>query len=176
MNGSFEPNRALCGHRKDDAFCDSPDWAEHCPPLPRLDVSKPASNADRGIGFKSPIEQCDTTTPGDMPNVCVFGALAEFERDLIRDCYRVRLAVRYWAGRTPPERVRRSWERAGIVADSLRAASCSAASGSSPTSPAWRICRMAASCRSGGEKRSRAGRGVARPFRDRPGPLDVAPR
>jgi DNA invertase Pin-like site-specific DNA recombinase len=40
---------------------------------------------DRGIGFKSLTEQIDTTTSGGKLIFHVFGALAEFERDLIRE-------------------------------------------------------------------------------------------
>src|SRR5512144_3076697 len=40
---------------------------------------------DRGIGFKSLQEQIDTTTSGGKLVFHVFGALAEFERDLIRE-------------------------------------------------------------------------------------------
>jgi DNA invertase Pin-like site-specific DNA recombinase len=39
----------------------------------------------RGIGFRSLTEQIDTTTPGGKLIFHVFGALAEFERDLIRE-------------------------------------------------------------------------------------------
>lgn len=39
----------------------------------------------RGIGFRSVTEQIDTTTPGGKLIFHVFGALAEFERDLIRE-------------------------------------------------------------------------------------------
>src|SRR5574342_1034071 len=39
----------------------------------------------RGIGFKSLQEQIDTTTSGGKLVFHVFGALAEFERDLIRE-------------------------------------------------------------------------------------------
>ncbi|MDP9372129.1 MAG: recombinase family protein, partial [Chloroflexota bacterium] len=39
----------------------------------------------RGIGFKSLTEQLDTTTSGGKLIFHVFGALAEFERDLIRE-------------------------------------------------------------------------------------------
>ncbi len=39
----------------------------------------------RGIGFKSLSEQIDTTTPNGKLVFHVFGALAEFERDLIRE-------------------------------------------------------------------------------------------
>ena len=40
---------------------------------------------ERGIGFKSLTEQIDTTTSGGKLIFHVFGALAEFERDLIRE-------------------------------------------------------------------------------------------
>ncbi len=39
----------------------------------------------RGIGFKSLQESIDTTTPGGKLIFHVFGALAEFERELIRE-------------------------------------------------------------------------------------------
>ncbi len=41
--------------------------------------------SQRGIGFKSLTEQIDTTTPSGKLVFHVFGALAEFERDLIRE-------------------------------------------------------------------------------------------
>ena len=40
---------------------------------------------ERGVGFKSLQESIDTTTPGGRLVFHVFGALAEFERDLIRE-------------------------------------------------------------------------------------------
>src|SRR5438067_13508146 len=40
---------------------------------------------DRNIGFKSIMENIDTTTSGGKLIFHVFGALAEFERDLIRE-------------------------------------------------------------------------------------------
>jgi len=40
---------------------------------------------DKGIGFKSLTENIDTTTPGGKLIFHVFGSLAEFERDLIRE-------------------------------------------------------------------------------------------
>jgi DNA invertase Pin-like site-specific DNA recombinase len=39
----------------------------------------------RGIGFKSLTEQIDTTTSGGKLIFHIFGALAEFERDIIRE-------------------------------------------------------------------------------------------
>ena len=40
---------------------------------------------EKGVGFKSITESIDTTTPGGKLIFHVFGALAEFERDLIRE-------------------------------------------------------------------------------------------
>jgi DNA invertase Pin-like site-specific DNA recombinase len=47
----------------------------------------------RGVGFRSLTEQIDTTTPGGKLVFHVFGALAEFERDLIRDRTQAGLAA-----------------------------------------------------------------------------------
>src|SRR5687767_5882849 len=55
---------------------------------------------DRGIGFKSLTEQIDTTTPGGKLVFHVFGALAEFERDLIRERTHAGLAAARARGRT----------------------------------------------------------------------------
>ena len=41
--------------------------------------------AERGIGFKSQTENIDTTTSGGKLVFHVFGALAEFERDIIKE-------------------------------------------------------------------------------------------
>jgi DNA invertase Pin-like site-specific DNA recombinase len=38
-----------------------------------------------GIGFRSLTENIDTTTPGGMLVFNIFGSLAQFERDLIRE-------------------------------------------------------------------------------------------
>jgi len=40
---------------------------------------------DRGVGFRSVTENLDTTTAGGMLIFQIFGAIAEFERNLIRD-------------------------------------------------------------------------------------------
>jgi len=41
--------------------------------------------AARGVGFRSLTEQIDTTTSGGMLVFNIFGSLAQFERDLIRE-------------------------------------------------------------------------------------------
>jgi DNA invertase Pin-like site-specific DNA recombinase len=48
---------------------------------------------DRGINFISLIEHIDTTTPGGKLIFHLMGALAEFERDLIRECTNAGLAA-----------------------------------------------------------------------------------
>lgn len=55
--------------------------------------------AERGISFKSLTEQIDTTTPGGKLIFHVFGALAEFERDLIRERTHAGLAAARSRGR-----------------------------------------------------------------------------
>jgi DNA invertase Pin-like site-specific DNA recombinase len=54
---------------------------------------------ERGIGFKSLTEQIDTTTSGGKLIFHVFGALAEFERDVIRDRTQAGLAAARARGR-----------------------------------------------------------------------------
>jgi DNA invertase Pin-like site-specific DNA recombinase len=56
-------------------------------------VDTVSSLADRGIGFRSLQEAIDTTTPGGKLVFHVFAALAEFERDLIRERTRAGLAA-----------------------------------------------------------------------------------
>ena len=55
--------------------------------------------AARGIGFKSLTEQIDTTTPSGKLVFHVFGALAEFERELIRERTQAGLAAARARGR-----------------------------------------------------------------------------
>jgi DNA invertase Pin-like site-specific DNA recombinase len=59
-----------------------------------------AGLAERGIGFRSLGEQIDTTTSGGKLVFHVFGALAEFERDLVRERTHAGLAAARARGRT----------------------------------------------------------------------------
>lgn len=53
----------------------------------------------RGVGLRSLTEQMDTTTPGGRLIFHVFGALGQFERDLIRERTRAGLAAAAARGR-----------------------------------------------------------------------------
>jgi len=53
----------------------------------------------RGVGFRSLTESIDTTTPGGLLIFHVFGALGQFERDLIRERTRAGLAAAAARGR-----------------------------------------------------------------------------
>ena len=53
----------------------------------------------RGVAVRCLTEQIDTTTPGGKLIVHVFGALAEFERDLIRERTMAGLAAARARGR-----------------------------------------------------------------------------
>ena len=53
----------------------------------------------QGVGFRSLTEAIDTTTTGGKPVFHIFGALAEFERDLIRERTRAGLAAARARGR-----------------------------------------------------------------------------
>jgi len=62
--------------------------------------------AARGVGFKSLTEAIDTTTSGGKLIFSIFGALAEFERNLVRERTQVGLAAARARGRTggrPPK-------------------------------------------------------------------------
>jgi DNA invertase Pin-like site-specific DNA recombinase len=54
---------------------------------------------NRGIGFRSLTEAIDTTTPGGRLVFHLFGALGQFERDLIRERTRAGLAAAAMRGR-----------------------------------------------------------------------------
>jgi DNA invertase Pin-like site-specific DNA recombinase len=66
--------------------------------LPHL-IEIVAGLAHRGVGFRSLQEQIDTTTSGGRLVFHVFGALAEFERDLIRERIHAGLAAARARGR-----------------------------------------------------------------------------
>ncbi|MEL6310855.1 MAG: recombinase family protein [Pseudomonadota bacterium] len=53
----------------------------------------------RGVGFRSLTEAIDTTTPSDRLTFHLFGALGQFERDLIRERTRAGLAAAAARGR-----------------------------------------------------------------------------
>jgi DNA invertase Pin-like site-specific DNA recombinase len=66
--------------------------------LPHL-IETVAGLVSRGVGFRSLQEQIDTTTSGGKLIFHVFGALAEFERDLIRERTHAGLAAARARGR-----------------------------------------------------------------------------
>jgi DNA invertase Pin-like site-specific DNA recombinase len=66
--------------------------------LPHL-IETVSALAQRGVGFRSLQEQIDTTTSGGKLVFHVFGALAEFERDLIRERTHAGLAAARARGR-----------------------------------------------------------------------------
>ncbi|AGH49275.1 resolvase [Sphingomonas sp. MM-1] len=71
--------------------------------------------AARGIGFRSLTEHIDTTTPGGMLVFNIFGALAQFERDLIRERTQAGLSA-------ARERGSRGGRRPVVTPDKLRKA------------------------------------------------------
>lgn len=71
--------------------------------------------ADRGVGFRSLQETIDTTSPGGRLVFHVFAALAEFERDLIRERTNAGLAAARARGRT-------GGRPSALSADQVRAA------------------------------------------------------
>lgn len=66
--------------------------------LPHL-IETVTSLADRGIGFRSITEAIDTTTPGGRLVFHLFGALGQFERDLIQERTRAGLTAAASRGR-----------------------------------------------------------------------------
>ena len=68
----------------------------------------------RGIGFQSLTEAIDTTTPGGKLVFHIYGALAEFERSIIRERTRAGLASARARGKLGGRP--RAWNEADIVA------------------------------------------------------------
>ena len=66
--------------------------------LPHL-IQTVTSLADRGVGFRSITEAIDTTTSGGRLVFHLFGALGQFERDLIQERTRAGLAAAASRGR-----------------------------------------------------------------------------
>ena len=66
--------------------------------LPHL-IETVTSLAKRGVGFRSITEAIDTTTPGGRLVFHLFGALGQFERDLIQERTRAGLAAAAARGR-----------------------------------------------------------------------------
>ena len=66
--------------------------------LPHL-IETVTELAKRGVGFRSLTEAIDTTTPGDRLIFHIFGALGQFERDLIGERTRAGLAAAAARGR-----------------------------------------------------------------------------
>ena len=98
MAGRRHPTEAEIGGIRQDR-------GEQCALLDRLGRSLPhlietvTSLATRGVGFRSITEAIDTTTPGGRLVFHLFGALGEFERDLIRERTRAGLAAAVARGR-----------------------------------------------------------------------------
>ncbi len=68
------------------------------PSLPHL-IETVAALEARGVGFRSLTEAIDTTTPGGRLIFHIFGALGQFERDLIRERTRAGLDAAVARGR-----------------------------------------------------------------------------
>ena len=67
--------------------------------LPHL-IETVTDLAKRGVGFRSLTEAIDTTTPGGRLVFHIFGALGQFERDLVQERTRAGLAAAAARGRT----------------------------------------------------------------------------
>ena len=77
----------------------------------------------RGVGFRSLTEQLDTATPGGRLIFHVFGAIAQFERDLIRERTHAGLAAARARGRVggrPPALAGKRLQVAREMYDSKR--------------------------------------------------------
>src|ERR1700760_4150041 len=82
--------------------------------LPHL-IQTVTSLADRGVGFRSITEAIDTTTSGGRLVFHLFGALGQFERDLIQERTRAGLAA-------AASRGRKGGRKTGVNADKLERA------------------------------------------------------
>jgi len=82
--------------------------------LPHL-IETIVALAKRGIGFRSLTEAIDTTTPGGWLVFHIFGALGQFERDLIQERTRAGLAAAAARGR-------KGGRKPAITEDKLRRA------------------------------------------------------
>jgi DNA invertase Pin-like site-specific DNA recombinase len=74
----------------------------------------------QGIGFQSISESIDTTTPGGKLVFRIFGALAEFERNLIRDRTHAGLAAARARGRTGGRRKKLGEKQRAVAVDLYR--------------------------------------------------------
>ena len=75
---------------------------------------------DQGIGFQSVTESIDTTTPGGKLVFHIFGALAEFERNLIRDRTHAGLAAARARGRKGGRRKKLGEKQRAVAVDLYR--------------------------------------------------------
>jgi DNA invertase Pin-like site-specific DNA recombinase len=73
-----------------------------------------------GIGFQSVTESIDTTTPGGRLVFHIFGALAEFERNLIRDRTQAGLAAARARGRKGSRRKKLGDKQQAVAVDLYR--------------------------------------------------------
>ena len=81
-------------------------------------IQKVEALRDRGIGFRSLAESVDTTTAGGQLVFHVFGALAEFERELIRERTMAGLAAARARGRKggrPPKMTKQKVKQASLL-------------------------------------------------------------
>jgi DNA invertase Pin-like site-specific DNA recombinase len=69
----------------------------------------------RGVGFRSLQENIDTTTPGGKLVFHLFGALAEFERDIIRERTNAGLAAARARGRAGGRPLRMTLQKVAIA-------------------------------------------------------------
>ena len=81
-------------------------------------IQKVEALRERGIGFRSLAEAVDTTTSGGQLVFHVFGALAEFERELIRERTMAGLAAARARGRKggrPPKMTKQKVKQAALL-------------------------------------------------------------